>query len=118
MKLRMSDLFWGLALIVLGFGFGGEALGYWDFEFFFRGFWTLFIIIPCGMSIFEKGFRRGNLIGLGIGIALLLSQWIPLFEDLLVPLILIVIGLVLILIKPHQSSDSYTFSDDHDHQED
>lgn len=104
MSLKLSDLIWGLALIILGIGVGGDVLRIWDFSVFFNGFWAFFIIIPCGVHIFENGIRRGNLIGLGIGVSFLLCQWIPTMEMLLVPMILVVIGMAL-LIVPSRRED-------------
>lgn len=109
---RKSDWIWGLALIIAGLGFGGDALGYWNFEVFFEGWWTLFIIVPCTVNIFEKGVHRGNLIGLGIGVILLLESWIPRLDDLIFPLILVLIGLALILANPSSVSHKYTLKKD------
>lgn len=39
MSLKLSDLIWGLALIILGIGVGGDVLRIWDFSVFFSGFW-------------------------------------------------------------------------------
>ena len=85
MKLSRTDLFWGIALIVIGIGFGGEALGLWNFEVFFNGWWTLFIIVPCLTNMFESGIKRSNTIGLTIGSLLLLSSWNVVPEELVVP---------------------------------
>ena len=100
MKLSRTDLFWGIALIVIGIGFGGEALGLWNFEVFFNGWWTLFIIVPCLTNMFESGIKRSNTIGLTIGSLLLLSSWNVVPEELVVSLLLVVIGGVLIFIRP------------------
>ena len=95
MKLSRTDLFWGIALIVIGIGFGGEALGLWNFEVFFNG-WG----VPCLTNMFESGIKRSNTIGLTIGSLLLLSSWNVVPEELVVPLLLVVIGGVLIFIRP------------------
>ena len=100
MKLSRTDLFWGVALVIVGSGFGGEALGFWNFELFFYGWWTFFIIIPCLVNLFESGVKRSNTIGVTIGVLLLLSSWNIIPEDLVVPILLIVIGAVLIFIRP------------------
>lgn len=104
-KAKLSDLMWGLALIILGIGVGGDSLDIWDFSVFFSGFWAFFLIVPCAASMFENGIRRGNLIGLGIGVAFLICQWISTMEVLLVPMILIVIGLAL-LVVPARKDES------------
>ena len=100
MKLSRTDLFWGVALVIVGSGVGGEALGLWNFELFFNGWWTFFIIVPCLVNIFESGIKRSNTIGVTIGVLLLLSSWNIIPEDLVVPILLIVIGAVLIFIRP------------------
>lgn len=110
-RAKLSDLMWGLALIILGIGVGGDSLEVWDFSVFFSGFWAFFLIIPCAVSLFENGIRRGNLIGLGIGVSFLLCQWIPTMEVLLVPMILIVIGMAL-LVVPTRSANNQEDEDE------
>ena len=51
-------------------------------------------------SMFESGVKRSNTIGLTIGSLLLLSSWNVVPEELVVPLLLVVIGGVLIFIRP------------------
>ncbi|MEG1742529.1 MAG: hypothetical protein RR237_06575, partial [Acetivibrio sp.] len=97
MKPRISNLLWGLFFVVLGVGFAGNAFGFWNFTLFFAGWWTLFIIVPCFISIIENGPNTGSIIGLLIGLLLLLTRQGFLDGDiigkLLVPIILVVIGL-------------------------
>ena len=81
MKLSRIDLFWGVALVIVGIGFGGEALGLWNFELFFNGWWTLFIIVPSLLNLFESGMKRSNTIGVTIGVLLLLSSWHVIADD-------------------------------------
>lgn len=97
----MKSIIWGIVLVTLGVLLGGNAAGLFNFDLFFDGWWTLFIIIPCFIGLLtEKGARVGNMIGLGIGVLLLLSQQkvIPpeKFWDFIVPGIIIIIGLSLI----------------------
>lgn len=100
MKPKISNLLWGLLFIILGIGFAGNAFHLWRFTIFFRGWWTLFIIIPCFASILENRPNTGNVIGLAIGLMLLLvSQDIvpgDLIGKLLIPIVLIIIGLGII----------------------
>lgn len=63
----------GIILILLGIILVCKMLFDWDFSIFFDGWWTLFIIIPNILSIKKEGTTTKNLVGLGIGIALLLS---------------------------------------------
>ena len=95
---NLNKSLWGILLILIGFILGLNALNITNINLFFDGWWTLFIIIPSFIELFnEKENKTGNLIGLGIGVALLLAaQDIIQFEiifKLIVPFILIMIGL-------------------------
>lgn len=98
---KYSSVIWGLVLVAAGIILGGNALGWFDINIFFPGWWTLFIIIPCFVSfITEPGERMGHLIGVLIGVFLLLASLdVISFETLwkmIFPIIIILIGLVLI----------------------
>ena len=100
MKNKLWSIFWGLFFIFIGIGFGGDVLGIWHFTIFFTGWWTFFIIIPCLISLIQKGYNVGDLIGLLIGIVLLLATrdilncWDVM--RLMFPVILIIIGFSII----------------------
>ena len=52
---QAKPIIWGIAIIALGVIFGGNAIGLFNFNVFFDGWWTLFIIVPSVISlIFEK----------------------------------------------------------------
>ena len=90
----------GVFLIILGVILGGNALGLFDINVFFKGWWTLFIIIPCLIGLFNDNDKKGNLIGLIIGVLLLLACRKVIDFDiiwkLLLPIIIIIIGLSLV----------------------
>ncbi|NLZ80628.1 MAG: cell wall-active antibiotics response protein [Clostridiales bacterium] len=100
MKNKTSNILWGLVFIVIGLGFAGNTFDLWYFELFFDGWWTLFIIVPCVISLAQNGFNTGSIIGLVIGVILLLSAQGILPEGvlwkLMIPVILILIGVSLI----------------------
>lgn len=97
---RSKSIIWGLALVVLGIIWGGNAVGLYNIDLFFGGWWTLFIIVPSFIGLFSDNDRVSDLIGLVIGILLLLAcQDVIDFDilwKLLVPFIIIWIGLSLI----------------------
>lgn len=109
MRSKMSNTLWGLFFIVLGVGFAGSAFDVWDFHLFFRGWWTLFIIVPCLISIVQNGFNLGSIIGLCIGVLLLLSQQglldPQIVGKLIFPVILVMIGLSIIFKNTFQKMD-------------
>ena len=67
-----------------------------NINIFFDGWWTLFIIIPCFVNLFDDDDKTGSIVGLLIGVILLLScQGLINFDliwKLLLPAILIIIG--------------------------
>lgn len=71
--------------------------GFTNINIFFDGWWTLFIIIPCFIGIFNDDEKTGNIIGFLIGIALLLCcQDILDFNmiwKLMLPAVLVAIGI-------------------------
>ena len=70
---RSKSIIWGIAILALGLFFGGKALGLFQFELFFDGWWTLFIIVPSLMSLCTERFKFGSLFMLALGIILLLA---------------------------------------------
>ena len=100
MRNRVSNILFGIAFVVAGLGFAGNAFGWWNFSLFFDGWWTLFIIIPCLIVIIRNGFSPVPVIGVAIGAMLLLSEQHILdgriMRGLLIPIILVIIGLAII----------------------
>lgn len=97
---KFGNVLWGVVLIVIGLIIGGNSLGITDINVFFDGWWTLFIIIPCFIGLFNENEKTGNIIGLLIGVVLLLCcQDIINFNliwKLAFPTILVIIGLSII----------------------
>ena len=94
-------IIWGLAIIALGVIFGGNALGFFNIDIFFKGWWTLFIIIPGVISLFTEKEWISNLAFVGIGVILLLAandvfSWDVAWKVILAT-VLIAIGLSLLL---------------------
>lgn len=95
--MKLSNMLWGIFLVVLGIILGLNALEITNINIFFDGWWTLFIIVPCFIDLFNEKDKTGNLIGLVIGICLLLGcQDFIAFQmiwRLIVPVVLVMIGL-------------------------
>lgn len=94
---KTTSILWGLVLVVLGVILGLNALGIAQIDIFFSGWWTLFIIVPCVISLFSGDKdKTGDILGIVIGVCLLLAcQGVFAFGmlwKLLVPAILIIIG--------------------------
>ena len=97
---KNDNIIWGIVFIIVGIIFGLKALGIFDFNIFFEGWWTLFIIIPCFIGIIKHESKTGSIIGLIIGIMLLLDVRdvidTDLFWKLIIPMIFVVIGISMI----------------------
>lgn len=99
--MKRTSILWGIVLIVLGLIFGLNALGITDINIFFRGWWTLIIIIPSLIGVIKDSRKLGNYIWLLIGVALLLIAQgildIRNVRKLIFPTILVIMGITLIL---------------------
>lgn len=103
MRKNASGIVFGLLLAGAGVALLGRAIGWWDFRLLFAGWWTLFLVLPCLVSILEKGIKVGNTLGLLLGVALFLAAqnivtWRQMY-NLLLPVLLLAAGLAL-LLKP------------------
>ncbi len=94
---NVSKVLWGLVLVALGVIIGLNSLEITNINIFFDGWWTLFIIVPSFIGLFEKNDRFVSFICLMIGCVLLASsQGLLDYEivlKLIFPVILVIIGL-------------------------
>ena len=90
----------GVILVCIGIILCLNEFGVTDIDIFFKGWWTLFIIVPSLMSIFSDKEKTGGIIGLFIGVILLLSVNDVIDFDIILklifPAILVCIGLSII----------------------
>lgn len=97
---QVSKIMWGFVLVCFGVVYALKVMDIVDIDLFFKGWWTLIIIIPSFISLFADRDKTGGIIGLLVGIVLLLwRQGLVDLEMMLklgIPAIIIVIGLELI----------------------
>lgn len=114
---KIGKVLWGLVFLVIGIIIGANALGLANIDIFFTGWWTLFIIVPCFISMFEGngGSKLGNVIGILIGVILLLAtRGIISFEiiaKLIFPIAFIIIGLSMIFNETVKSKVTQKVND-------
>ena len=98
---KKENIILGIILIIIGFILIGKTLNIIHINIFFKGWWTLFIIIPSLIGLFNDHDKTGSLIGLTIGLLLLLATRnvvdLNLVIKLAFPIVIIVIGLSLVL---------------------
>ena len=103
-----KSIIWGIVLVVLGFVLCINALGIIDFDLFFDGWWTLFIIIPSFIGIFTDENKTTSIIFLTVGILLLLACQdiidFSLMGRLIAPIIIIIVGLSLLFKNAFNNS--------------
>lgn len=97
---KVNSILWGLILIALGVIFGLNALEITNINIFFKGWWTLFIIVPCFIELVTKKDKFDSFIGVLLGVILLLAVRdvisFSMISKLFIPFVLIVIGLSVI----------------------
>lgn len=93
---KTNSIIWGIALIAVGVIFALSALGIAEIDLLFRGWWTLFLIVPGISGLVKRGDKTWPLIITLIGVLLLLgARNIISYElagSLIIPGIIIVIG--------------------------
>ena len=100
---KIKDIILGVILVVVGVIFLGNEFGIWNIGLFFNGWWTLIIIIPSALGLFQHGTKLSSALGLLIGMLLLLAardkiSWSDVGRIFL-PSMLILIGLSVIFKK-------------------
>ena len=97
---KNDNIIWGIVFIIVGIIFGLKTLGICDINVFFKGWWTLFIIVPCFIGLIKDNDKTASIIGLVFGIMLLLDVRSVIDTDLFwksfLPLVLIIVGLSVI----------------------
>ena len=93
--MKKDNVLIGLFLVIIGVIIFGNQNNFWDINIFFKGWWTLFIIIPSIFAIIKQDYLTGT-IGLVIGSLLLLSVNDYIEFRSIWPVFIILIGLVLI----------------------
>lgn len=94
---KFGNILWGLVFIVVGIIIGCNAMGITNINVFFKGWWTLFIIVPSFIGMLKDENKTWDIIWLVIGIVLLLCARnvlsFSVIGKLIFPFILVMIGL-------------------------
>ncbi len=97
---KVKKILWGAVLIIFGVLLALDMLDVVGFSLLFRGWWMLFIIVPCMIGLITDKKKLGSLIGLAIGIALLLAArdiiTYGMIWKLAIPAAIVIVGLNMI----------------------
>ena len=103
MKAKANRILWGVVLIAVGVLLGINALDLLEFNLFFDGWWTLFILVPSVIGLLTDDNKWGAFIGLLFGVFFLLCAQGVLSYDLLwklaLPIVAVLVGLSLLFGK-------------------
>ncbi|MBR3135140.1 hypothetical protein IKG54_01050 [Candidatus Saccharibacteria bacterium] len=98
---QAKQIMWGIVLIVLGIIIGGNALGIFNLNIFFPGWWTVFILVPSAISFVTDKDKTASIIIFTIGVILLLACLsvvdFGIIWQLIIPAIIIIIGCSIII---------------------
>ena len=95
-----KNIIWGIILVLVGVLLALNSFDVFNFDIFFDGWWTLFIIVPSFIGLFTDNDKTGSIIGMIIGVLLLLAcqdvlNW-TVVGKLILPIIIVAIGLSLL----------------------
>ena len=121
---NIHNVVWGIVLVLAGVAFALNALGIANIDVFFKGWWTLFIIIPCAIGLITSSDKSGNAAGLLLGVFLLLCARgileYSMIWKLLLPAFVVMIGLNMLFgglfARKHRDDDDD--DDDNDNDDD
>ena len=110
---KLTKILWGIVLVAAGVLFALNALGLTNYDVFFDGWWTLFIIIPSIVGVITERDKTGSFVGLAIGVLLLLWKQEIIELDfvwkLFLPVLVILLGLKLIFGGLFKKKDRVNF---------
>ncbi len=93
---KIGAIMVGLIVILVGIGYAAKIMGY-EFDLsslFFDGWWTVFIIVPGVIKLFEKDSSKiFAVVLIAVGVALLVGQYIHLnIGSWIAPVAIIAVG--------------------------
>lgn len=97
---NINRVLWGIVLVGVGVVLSLHVLDILPFDIFFKGWWTLIIIIPSFISLFSQRDKTMGIVGLAAGVLLLLGSRgiidFRMLAKLIGPILIVVVGLCLI----------------------
>ena len=101
LKNKLFTIIAGVVVVLIGIGYGMQALGYIDhFTIFIKGWWTIFLILPGIIMLFTRGTNKMvSFCLIAIGLALFLRQQgfiSTSIKNLILPTAIVLFGLSLI----------------------
>ena len=74
MNNKKIEIIWGIALLLVGVILILNLSGITNIDVFFKGWWTLFIIVPSIIGIIKEEDKAGSFVSLTVGVLLLLCS--------------------------------------------
>ncbi len=101
MKNKSASIIIGLFVIAIGVAYGLSALNYIHFTLFFKGWWTMFVVLAGVIMLFRKGSNKFiSLCVIALGVVLFMfyqGLYVDYIKKLFIPGIIIFFGIGIIL---------------------
>lgn len=96
---KTKGIIWGLVIIALGVFWGLREANLIDFSIFFDGWWTLFIIVPCFIGLFNSENKALSATGLIVGVLLLVNCYYDIwqYKAYIFPALVVLVGLAIVI---------------------
>lgn len=96
-----NTLLWGGMFLTLGILLVGNIVGFWyvdvPYLLFYKGFWTIFVLLPCVVSIVKDGPHLATITAIVVSGMILMAKLGYLdfrtFRRMLLPILLIIVGM-------------------------
>lgn len=111
MKVKTSNIFWGILFVTLGIILSGNIFWGWSISFWNWAWklWPLVIIVPSCTGMIRRGFNISSLTGIliGVGFLLMTNDVVEgsMIRSLILPVALILIGLSIIFKSPNDKEN-------------
>lgn len=96
---KTKGIIWGIVVVALGVLWGLKEANVLDYSLYFKGWWTLFIIVPSIIGLITEKNKKGSLICLAVGVFLFANCYFDFwqYKRYLLPLIIVIIGASIIV---------------------
>ncbi|HBA93524.1 MAG TPA: hypothetical protein DCZ02_02785 [Ruminococcaceae bacterium] len=96
---KTKGIIWGLVIIALGVFWGLREANLIDFSIFFDGWWTLFIIVPCFIGLFNSENKALSATGLIVGVLLLVNCYYDIwqYKAYIFPALVVIVGVAIVI---------------------
>lgn len=111
---KTKGVLWGVAVILLGLLWGLKEANLINYSIFFDGWWTLFIIIPSFIGLFNGENKSLSATGLAVGVLLLINCYYDIwqYKAFILPVLVVIVGVAIVINTLTASKSKVDFPSD------